>query len=74
MSLFIFFSYSAYKFLEKKNYYRLISFSIFTALLINTKILGIIPISLFSLIYIYNFLNTSKKIINEKNIIIFYFF
>ncbi len=74
MSLFIFFSYSAYNFLDKKNYSSLIFFSIFTALLINTKILGIIPIGLFSLIYIYNFLNTSKKIKNEKKIIIFYIF
>ena len=40
MSLFIFYSYSAYIFLEKKNYSNVIIFSILTALLINTKILG----------------------------------
>ena len=74
MSLFIFFSYSGYIFLKKKNYFHVIVFSVFTALLINTKILGIIPISLFSIIYIYNYLNTSKKIISEKNIIILFLF
>ena len=74
MSLFIFYSYSAYIFLEKKNYSNVIIFSILTALLINTKILGIIPIALFSLIYIYNFLNTSKKLVNEKKIIISFIF
>jgi hypothetical protein len=72
MSLFIFYSYSAYIFLQKKNYRNVIIFSILTALLINTKILGIIPIALFILIYIYNFLNTLKKFVNEKNIIIFF--
>lgn len=74
MSLFIFYSYSGYLFLEKKKFYHLIIFSIFTALLLNTKILGIIPISLFSIIYIYNFLNIFKKIINEKNIIVLFLF
>ena len=74
MSLFIFYSYSAYILLDKKNYSNVIIFSILTALLINTKILSIIPIALFSLIYIYNFLNTSKKLVNEKKIIISFIF
>ena len=69
MSLFIFYIYFGYILLEKKNIKNIIIFSIFTALLLNTKILGLIPILLFLFFYIYNFLNTSKKISKEKNII-----
>ncbi len=69
MSLFIFYIYFGYILLEKKNIKNIIIFSIFTALLLNTKILGLIPILLFLFFYIYNFLNTSKKISKEKNVI-----
>ena len=57
MSLFIFYIYFGYILLEKKNIKNIIIFSIFTALLLNTKILGLIPILLFLFFYIFNFLN-----------------
>ena len=73
MSLFIYYCYAGYLFLEKKNTYNLIIFSIITAILINTKILGFIPVFVFLLIYIYNFLNTFKKFKYEKKIISIFF-
>ena len=73
MSLFIFYIYFGYILLEKKNIKNIIIFSIFTALLLNTKILGLIPILLF-LFYIYNFLNTSKKISKKKILFIYLFY
>jgi hypothetical protein len=72
MSLFIFWAYSAFQLLEKKNYSNIIKFSLFSALLINTKILGIIPLGIFCICYIYNFLNTKEKFFNDrKNITLF---
>tara|TARA_B100001059_G_scaffold236530_1_gene287560 strand:+ start:505 stop:2106 length:1602 start_codon:yes stop_codon:yes gene_type:complete len=72
MSLFIFYNFAAYLFLEKKNISRLVFFSIFTAILINTKVLAFIPVFVFLLIYIYNFFNTVKKFQYEKKIIIIF--
>ena len=60
-------------FIENKNIKNLVLFSIFTALLLNTKILGIIPIFLFLFFYIYNFLNSSKKLLKEKKLFIYFF-
>ena len=74
MSLFIFFIYSSYNFLKNKNFFNTIKISIISALLINTKILGIIPIGIFCLLYIYNFLNTKEKLLKEKYIIILFAF
>ena len=61
MGLFIFYLNSLFNFLNNKNLKNLILFSFFTALLLNAKILGLIPIGLFCLLYIYNFTNTKKK-------------
>lgn len=74
MSLFIIYLYFGYNFLQKRNITNIIIFSFFTALLLNTKILGIIPIFFYIILYIYNFLNTQKKLSNEKNIIFLFFF
>ena len=73
MSLFIFYIYFGYIFIENKNIKNLVLFSIFTALLLNTKILGIIPIFLFLLFYMYNFLDSSKKLLKEKKNIYLFF-
>ena len=64
MSLFIFYCIGDL-FLEAKKTYNLIIFSLITAILINTKILGLIPVFVFLLIYIYKILNTFKKFKNE---------
>ncbi len=75
MGLFIFYLNSLFNFLNNKNLKNLILFSFFTALLLNAKILGLIPIGLFCLLYIYNFTNTKKKIYGEKlNIFLFIIF
>ena len=47
MSLFIFFIYFVYKYLNNNNAKNIIYVSIFSALLINTKVLGIIPVVIF---------------------------
>ena len=50
-------------------------FSFFTALLLNAKILGLVPIGLFCLLYTYNYLNTKRKFYrNQKQIYIFVIF
>ena len=73
MSLFIFYTYFGYNFINNKNFSNIIIFAFFTALLVNTKILGLIPLAIFILIYLYNFLNTIKKFLKERKIIIYYF-
>ena len=72
MSLFIFYTYSGYNFLAKKNILNTIIFAFFTALLINAKILGLIPFTLFCLLYLYNYLNTKIKLIKNIKIFLFY--
>jgi hypothetical protein len=72
MSLFIFYIYFLYGFIENKSYSNIIKLSLFSALLINTKILGIIPIGIFCIIYLYNFLNTKKKFLKEINLILLF--
>ncbi len=67
MCLFIFYINSLINFLEIKSFKNILLFSFFTALLINTKILGLLPVGVFCLLYIYNFLNTKKRFLEEKN-------
>lgn len=72
MSLFIFYTYSGYNFLANKNLSNTILFAFFTALLINAKILGLIPFAIFCTLYLYNYLHTKKKLIkNIKNILLY---
>lgn len=73
MSLFIFYVYSSYNFLSNKNLLNSAIFAFFTALLINAKILGLIPFAFFCLLYIYNYLNTKKKLIRDFKIFLLYF-
>ena len=75
LCLFIFYSNSLINFLDNQNLKNTILFSFFTALLLNAKILGLIPIGLFCLLYIYNFLNSQKKYYhNQKQIYLFVIF
>ncbi len=75
LCLFIFYSNSLINFLYKQNLKNTILFSFFTALLLNAKILGLVPIGLFCLLYTYNYLNTKRKFYrNQKQIYIFVIF
>ena len=75
LCLFIFYSNSLINFLHKQNLKNTILFSFFTALLLNAKILGLVPIGLFCLLYTYNYLNTKRKFYrNQKQIYIFVIF
>ncbi len=75
MCLFVFYLNSVINYLNKKNLKNVLLLSFFSALLINTKIFGIIPLTIFSFLYIYNFLNTkSKFILEKKNIFLFFIF
>ncbi len=67
MCLFIFYFNSLLYYLESKNFKSILLFSFFTALLINAKILGLLPVAVFYLLYVYNFLNTKKGFLEEKN-------
>ena len=67
MCLFIFYLNSLFNYLENKNFKSILLFSFFTALLINAKILALLPIAVFCLLYIYNFLNTKSRFLEEKN-------
>ena len=69
MCVFIFYLNSLYNFINSKNIKNIIVFSLFTALILNTKVLGYIPVLIFLVLYLYNFLNTKKKLLNEKKII-----
>ena len=73
MSLFIFYTFSGYSFINNKNLSNSIIFAFFTALLINAKILGVIPFGIFCLLYLYNFTHTNKRFVQERGIILFYF-
>ena len=61
LSVFIFFSFSAYKFLENSNIKSVFLLSVFTAILFNTKILGIIPILIFISLYLFNLIDAKFK-------------
>ena len=75
MCLFIFYLSSLLNYLSNKNFKNIIKFSFFTALLINAKILGLLPFGIFCVLYVYNFINNKKHFFEEKkNIIIFLFF
>ena len=67
MCLFIFYLNSMYNFLDSRSFKNTFLFSFFTALLLNSKILGIIPVFIFLVLYLYNYLNTKKKFFKEKN-------
>ena len=66
MSLFILFIYYCYKYLENNNLSNILKLSICSALLINTKILGLIPFGIFCILYIYNFINTKENFYKSK--------
>ncbi len=72
MSLFIFFIHHCFCFVENKNYSNLLKLSFFSALLINAKVLGLIPFSMFCSLYAYNFLNTKKRFYENVNKIFFF--
>ena len=75
MCLFIFYLSSLFNYLNNKNTKNIIIFSFFTALLINAKILGLLPFGIFCALYVYNFINNKKEFFEEKkNIITFLFF
>jgi hypothetical protein len=75
LSIFIFYLNSLISYLDNKNTQNTIFFAFFTALLINSKILGLIPFGLFCIFYIYNFVNTKKKLFKERNnLLLFLFF
>ena len=75
LCLFVFYSNSLINFLHNQNLKNTILFSFFTALLLNAKILGLVPIGLFCLLYMYNYLNTKRKFYrNQKQIYIFVIF
>lgn len=61
LSLFIFNIYAAYNFLSNKSLSKLIYFSLTSALLINAKVLGIIPPILFISFYLLNSLSNKKS-------------
>ena len=67
MCLFIFYLNSLFNYLENKNFNNILLLSFFTALLINAKILGLLPVAVFCLLYVYNFLNTRNRFLEEKN-------
>ncbi len=73
MSLFIFYTFSGYNFINNKNFSNTIIFAFFTALLINAKVLGIIPFGIFCLLYLYNFSHIKKKFVQERKRMLFYF-
>ncbi len=73
MCLFIFYLNSMYNFINSKNTKNIIFFSLFTALILNAKILGYIPVLIFVVLYSYNFLNTKEKLFSEKKIIFLFF-
>ena len=66
LCLFIFYSNSLINFLNNKNLKNTLLFSFFTALLLNAKILGLIPIGIFGLLFTFNFLNTKKNTFKIK--------
>ena len=74
MCLFVFYLNSLFNYLENKNFNNILLFSFFTALLINAKILGLLPVAVFCLLYVYNFLNTKNKFLEEKNDLLKLFF
>ena len=75
LCLFIFYSNSLFNFLDDSSFKNIILFSFFTALLLNAKILGLIPIGLFCLLYVFNFSDTKKKYYkNQKQIYLFLIF
>ncbi len=61
MSIFIFYIYWANEFISRSNTINTLLFSFFSALLINTKVISLIPFGLFLILYFYNFLNTKKR-------------
>ena len=67
MCLFIFYINSLLNYLESRSLRNILIFGFFTALLINAKILGLLPIAVFCLLYVYNFLNTKSGLLKEKN-------
>jgi len=74
LSLFIYFIYFMFNFINKKNYINLSILSLFSAFLVNSKILGIIPIVLFASLYLF-FVLKNHIILREKvKLIILYFF
>ncbi len=75
MSLFIFYLYFLYNYLNNKNIKNLIIFSLLSALLINSKILGIIPVFIYLIIYVFNCIDEKRKIrTNINNLLIFIIF
>jgi hypothetical protein len=74
LSLFVYFIFFAYKFINYKSIKNIIILSLFSAILINSKILGIIPVGLFILLYIFFELDNYSKIKNEKNMLILFVF
>ena len=75
MSLFIFYLYFLYNYLNNKNIKNLIIFSLLSALLINSKILGIIPVFIYLIIYVFNCIDEERKIrTNINNLLIFIIF
>ena len=73
MCLFIFYLNSMYNFINSKNIKNIVFFSLLTALILNAKILGYIPVLIFLVLYSYNFLNTKDKLLSEKKIIFLFF-
>jgi len=61
MSFFVINLYLAIKFIEKQNYKTSIMFAIFSALMINVRILGLILPAIIIIIYIINILRTEKN-------------
>ena len=74
LSLFIYFVFFAYKFINYKSIKNIIILSLFSAILINSKILGIIPVGLFVLLYVFFELDDYEKIKKEKNLLILFVF
>tara|TARA_B100000941_G_scaffold288267_1_gene264861 strand:+ start:1219 stop:2835 length:1617 start_codon:yes stop_codon:yes gene_type:complete len=75
MSLFIFYIYWANEFIKRNNTINTVLFSFFSALLINTKVISLIPFGLFLILYFYNYLNTKNKFFkNYKRFILYLFF
>jgi hypothetical protein len=72
LSLFICFVYFMYNFINKKNFKNIILLSLFSVFLVNTRILGIVPVAMFVLLYIFFGLNTFENVKKEIKLITLY--
>ena len=63
LSLFICFVYFMYNFINKKNFKNIILLSLFSVFLVNTRILGIVPVAMFVLLYIFFGLKIKNQLV-----------